>query len=88
MMLRTREQRGVLDGMKRFYELQSRNGEKKVMEHVIRLLLQTPISLYSFLVEFGGYFSSFVFSSYPYYRKVYLLCIFTVGQIIPLSVLK
>jgi hypothetical protein len=55
-MLRTLEQSGVPDDVKIFYEVQSRTEEKnEVMEHVIRLLLETLISLYSSLVEFSGY---------------------------------
>jgi hypothetical protein len=46
-MLGSLKQKGVLDDIKRFYEVQSRTGEKKeVMEHIIRLLLQTLVSLY------------------------------------------
>jgi hypothetical protein len=56
-MLRTLwNKKGVLDDIKRFYEVQSRTGGKnEVVEHVIRLLLRTLISLYSSLVEFSGY---------------------------------
>jgi hypothetical protein len=47
-MLETLEQNGVLDDVKRFYEAESRTLEKnEVMEHIIRLLLQTLISLCS-----------------------------------------
>jgi hypothetical protein len=55
-MLRTLDQKGVPDDIKRFYEVQIRTGgRKEVVEHVIRLLLQTLISLCSSSVEFSGY---------------------------------